>query len=76
MDTYEWQKNAAIVLRMYYAERVLETTTAAATVFTATNLLYIKKNYFADLARSRIVPTWKYWGIFNAVVIGMLLRPL
>ena len=76
MEEYDWQKNQAVVQRMYYSERTLQTTTGFALAFTATNMLYIKKNYFAELARSRIFPTWKYWAIFNSVVIGLLLRPL
>ena len=76
METYEWQKNKAVVDRLYYAERILENTTIYAVLYTATNLLYIKKNYFADLARQRIPKTWMYWGIFNAVTLFILLRPL
>ena len=76
METYEWQKNKAVVDRLYYAERLLENTTFYAVLYTATNLLYIKKNYFADLARKRIPKTWMYWGVFNAVTLFILLRPL
>ena len=76
MDNYEWQKNKAVVDRMYYSERVFTTTTLFASFFTGFNMLYIKKGYFANVARSRILPTWKYWAIVNAVVIPVLLRPL
>ena len=76
MESYEWQKNHAVVLRMYYAERVLQTTTGFATAFTAANMIFIRNNYFANQARARILPTWRNWAIFNSVVIFMLLRPL
>ena len=51
MDTYEWQKNEAVVRRLYYTERVCETTYLACTLFTMTNLVYIKKGWFSGLAR-------------------------
>ena len=37
METYEWQKNRAIVDRMYYTERVFETTTFFAATFIGIN---------------------------------------
>ena len=76
METYEWQKNKAVVDRLYYSERILETTTFTAVGFTATNLLYIQKGYFAELARRRLGKTWIYWGGINAVCLFILLRPL
>ena len=76
MDNYEWQKNKAVVDRMYYSERVLMGTTIFATFSTVANMVFIRNNYFADRARARIVPTWRNWAVFNAVVIAMLLRPL
>ena len=76
MENYAWQKNHAVVLRMYYCERIFLTSTAMATAFTMTNLFYIRKNYFAMTARSRIMPTWKYWALLNGIVIPILLRPL
>lgn len=48
METYEWQKNKAVVDRLYYSERILTTSTLFAGFYTATNLLYIRKNYFAN----------------------------
>ena len=41
METYEWQKNKAVVDRLYYSERILETTTFFAAAATATNALYV-----------------------------------
>ena len=76
MENYEWEKNKAVVDRMYYTERVLLGTTLFSTFFTAANLLYIKKGYFVDACRARILPTWKYWAIINATVAVVLLRPL
>lgn len=76
MDRYEWQKNKAVVDRMYYSERVLLGTSLAATFSTVANLIFIRQNYFADKARARLIPTWRNWAIFNSVVIFMLLRPL
>ena len=61
---------------MYYTERVFTTSTIFATFFTGFNLLYIKKGYFADAARSRIAPTWKLWLVANLAVSTVLLRPL
>ncbi len=54
METYEWKKNKAVVDRMYYTERILEVTTFLAGTMTATEALYIQKNYFANQARRRI----------------------
>ena len=41
METYEWQKNSAIVDRLYYSERILEGTTILALGWTATNALFV-----------------------------------
>jgi hypothetical protein len=76
METYEWQKNKAVVDRLYYTERILTTSFIFAGFATATNLLFIKNGYFTDLARARIPKTWAYWGVFNAVTLFVLLRPL
>jgi hypothetical protein len=76
MDNYDWVKNKAVVDRMYYSESVYKTTTFFASFFTGFNMLYIKKGYFADVMRARILPTWKYWALINAIVIPVLLRPL
>lgn len=42
MDNYNWQLNKAIVDRLYYTERVCETTWGFCTLFTATNMIYIR----------------------------------
>ena len=76
METYEWQKNKAVVDRLYYTERILEGSTVFALGATATNLLYIQKNYFADKMRARIPKIWTYWAVGNAVCLFVLLRPL
>jgi hypothetical protein len=76
MDNYEWQKNKAVVDRMYYSERCLFGTTLVATGSTVANLVFIRNNYFAQLARSRFIPTWRNWALVNLVVISVLLKPL
>ena len=76
METYEWQKNKAVVDRLYYSERILTTSTLFAGAYTATNLLYINKKYFANEMRARIPKIWTYWAIGNAVTLFILLRPL
>ena len=54
MDTYRWQHNNAVVTRMYYAERVVETMFGGATFLTGFELYFIYKNYFPEAARARI----------------------
>ena len=76
METYEWQKNKAVVDRLYYTERILETSTFFASWFTGVSLLYIKKNYMADISKRRITKLWTYWAVGNALAIFVLLRPL
>jgi len=76
MDNYEWQKNKAVVDRMYYSERVFTSTTLAATFWTAVNMVFVRNNYFANIARARIMPTWKWWAIVNVGAISMLQAPL
>ena len=76
MDKYEWQVNRAIVDRLYYTERVCETTYGFCAAFTACNLLFIKRGYFAPLMRSRLVPCWLYATGFNAAVAFVMLKPL
>ena len=76
MESYEWEKNRAVVDRLYYSERVLMGTTIFAGFYTASNLLFIQKNYFADIMRARIPRTWMWWGVINAVTLFVLLRPL
>ena len=41
-----------------------------------TNMLYIKKGYFAPIMRQRLLPIWLYTTAFNGAVSFMLLRPL
>ena len=76
MDTYEWQKNFAVVNRIYYSENCLKGTTFAASAYTAANLVMIRNNYFKKAATAALLPIWKKWLIVNVVVIGTLLRPL
>ena len=77
MDNYEWQKNKAIVDRMYYAERVFTTSTIGATLFTGLNIVMLRNAKFSqNTMRARLLPTLKWYIIFNVVTIGLLLRPL
>jgi hypothetical protein len=76
METYEWQKNKAVVDRLYYSERILVNSTLFAGMFTECNLLYINKNYFAGTMKARIPKVWTYWAVGNAVALFILLRPL
>ena len=76
METYEWQKNKAVVDRLYYSERILLGSTIFAGFYTATNLLFIQKNYFSPLMRARIPRIWTWWAVSNAVALFVLLRPL
>ena len=76
METYEWQKNKAVVDRLYYSERILENTTFYAILATGANMVFIRKNYFPHLAKARIPKVWGYWAGFNAVCLFVLLKPL
>ena len=76
MDTYEWQKNFAIVNRMYYTGRLWETTIFVAAVYTASNMMFIRKGYFAPIMRQRLLPIWGKLAGFNSAVTFILLAPL
>ena len=76
MDNYDWQVNRAVVDRLYYTERVCETTYFACSVYTLSNLIFIKKGYFAPIMRTRLLPCWLYATAFNATIGFMLLKPL
>merc|ERR1711981_1203761 len=80
MDTYEWQKNHAIVLRMYYTERILETTGFFGLAYSATNALYVKKGYMSQSMRGvmakRVLAPWPYIAGINAFFGFIMLRPL
>ena len=68
--------NKAVVTRLYYAERTVEATYGACAFYTATNMLYIKKGYFAPIMRTRLLPCWMAATALNATVVFMLLKPL
>ena len=76
MDKYEWQRNKAVVDRLYYSERTVQTTVFFAGAYTLTNLFFMRQNYFSNLMRSRILPIWGYTLGFNAVILFILLKPL
>ena len=76
METYEWQKNEAIVTRMYYTERVMQTTTAGALTFTGINQMFISKGYFVNASRARFLPTWKWWALLTFPTVAILQWPI
>ena len=76
METYEWQKNEAIVNRMYYTERVVQTTTAGAVTFLGVNQMFISKGYFANACRARFLPTLKWWAILTLPTVFFLQWPI
>ena len=76
MDEYAWQKNFAVVNRVYYAEKCMTGTTLAAAGYTALNAALIRNNFFRKTASAALLPVWKKWAITNLVVISVLLRPL
>ena len=80
MDTYEWQKNHAIVLRLYYTERILETTCFFGLAYSMTNALYVQKGYMSKSMRGvmqkRILAPWPYILGINGVLGFILLKPL
>jgi len=55
---------------------ILTRSTLFAGLYTACNLLYINKNYFASTMRARIPRVWTYWAVGNALALFILLRPL
>ena len=76
MDEYAWQKNFAVVNRVYYAEKCITGTTLAAVGYTYANAILIRSNFFKKAASAALLPVWRKWAITNLVVIGVLLRPL
>ena len=76
MEEYAWMKNKAVVDRLYYTEMTFRTTTILGGFFVAFNMFYVKKNFFAETCRGRIMPTIKYWAATNAIVPAVLLAPL
>ena len=45
-------------------------------MFTATNMLYVKKGYFTGLMRSRLLPVWMYTTGFNLAMTFIMVKPL
>ena len=76
MDDYAWQKNFAVVNRVYYSEKCLTGTTLVALGYTYMNAMMIRNNFFKKVANAAILPVWRKWAITNVVVISVLLRPL
>jgi len=76
METYEWQKNKAIVDRLYYSERILEGSIITASFLTGFDVYFIYRNYFVKEATRRIPKYWIAAGAFSAVSLFVLLKPL
>ena len=76
MDQYNWQRNKAVVDRLYYSERTVQTTVFFASAYTLTNMFFIKKGFFVPTMRARLMPVWGYTMAFNAAVLFILLKPL
>ena len=76
MDTYEWQKNFAIVNRLYYTERLWETTLFATGLYTWANIMFIRKGYFVNTMKQRVAPIWLKMLGMNTVVTFILIKPL
>ena len=55
--SYDWNKNAAIVDRCWYFQYTIWTTTTVLGALALKDLVYIKNNFHADKARSRL-PTY------------------
>ena len=75
-DSYDWQKNAAIVYRLYCTERLWEYTYGFAALYTSVNALYVRKGYFTSTMKARLFPVWAYATGFNLAVTFILLKPL
>ena len=76
MDEYAWQKNFAVVNRVYYAEKCITGTTIAACLYTYANAILIRSNFFKKAATASLMPVWRKWLFTNVIVMGVLLRPL
>ena len=76
METYEWKLNECLTNRMYYTERVIETTTMGALTFTAVNQFFASKGYFAGACRARILPTFKWWALLTIPTVFVLQWPI
>lgn len=54
MSNYDWDKNCAVVDRMFYWEYFLRGTTFTALLLSAKDLFFIKQNWYVDRARRRL----------------------
>mmetsp|Transcript_11197 Transcript_11197/g.18825 ORF Transcript_11197/g.18825 Transcript_11197/m.18825 type:complete len:110 (-) Transcript_11197:77-406(-) len=76
MENYEWVKNKAVVDRMYYTERTLQTSALFLGLYNMMNVSMLRNGFFANTVRARIAPSIGYFVVFNVVIAGILLRPL
>lgn len=54
MSNYDWDKNCAVVDRMFYMEYFIRGTTFTALLLSAKDLFFIKQNWYVDRARRRL----------------------
>jgi hypothetical protein len=52
--SYDWDKNMAVVDRLFYWEYFIYGTTFTAGILTLKDLWYIKVNWYADRAKRRL----------------------
>ena len=76
MDRYEWQVNEAVVKRLYYTERLWETTFLFAGMYTLANSIFVRQNYFRATMQSRLLPVWGRIIAFNSLITFILVKPL
>ena len=80
MDTYEWQLNHAIVLRLYYVERMLESTVAAGLLYSYFNMRFMREGYMDSSMRGvmarRTVHHRPYIAAGNAGFALLMCKPL
>merc|ERR1712166_1727869 len=60
MDTYEWQKNFAVVNGLY----------------SWANIMFVRKGYFVNTMKQRIAPIWMKVLGMNVVTTFILIKPL
>ncbi len=54
MSNYDWDKNCAVVDRMFYWEYFIRGTTFTALLLSAKDLWFIKQNWYVDRAKRRL----------------------
>lgn len=73
MDNYDWQKNQAVTLRLYYTEQCFRGTTLFSAAYFFSSMIVRKQKLGPG---GRTWPVLKWYGIINATVAFLLLSPL